>query len=98
MSKMKDLAIQKANQRRSSGRLDGLRGQAKIVAAALLQGDSISSQDAVQRWGFYRLAAIIGRLRQAGWGIKSVQKHGTHGLTGAPTNWVEYRLNEGDQK
>lgn len=41
------------------------------ILKALQRGETITPQDALQRWGVFRLAVIIHNLRQAGHSIQT---------------------------
>lgn len=41
------------------------------ILAALKRGERITAQDALARWGVFRLAVIIHNLRQVGHNIKT---------------------------
>lgn len=59
----------------------------KQVLAALKRGESLTTFDAINRWGVTRLASIIHRLRRAGLEVQTVKRRGSNGSI-----YAEYRL------
>ena len=45
------------------------RTQESLVLRALLAGESVTPMDALRRWGIFRLAARVFRLRQKGFPV-----------------------------
>lgn len=55
--------------------------QATRILAALRQGEHVTPQDALRRFGCFRLAARIMELRGEGWDIRTARKQGDRHAT-----------------
>lgn len=66
------------------------RNQAsKDIQQALLAGEVVTSVEAATAFGYWRLAALIHRLRRRGWPIEANREHG-NGLAhySLPPGWT----------
>lgn len=67
-----------------------MKGHKENILQHLKNNGSITSMQAIMTYGCTRLSAIIFRLRKDGHYITSINKSGTHHVTGRKTTYSVY--------
>lgn len=66
--------------------------QKKIVLSHLVQYGCITDKEARNLYSISRLAAVIGRLKNDGYAIKTEDMHGINSTTGNPCKYAMYTM------
>lgn len=73
--------------------MDNIGFQKHLVLSHMVLHDTLTSMEAIQKYGITRLAAVVFALKEDGWEIITIPTEGVN-RWGRPTRYATYKIRE----